>query len=354
MSNFNVNGYSPSKPIGNSVLPTTNTIDFNLKSYVPRNEIIKVNGEKDSIELDSFTDEVDVKSQVDVSDESIFFEEIYNFFKKTGITRYADFNISLVRAAIGEFLNRGEGVVDSHIYATTKAINATRLDKAFGWEKGYDDKIIGFDVSGKVEDSIDYIVIDKDAKYVNVADVIGTFVGKLGGYAALALVPYVGKVLTTFAGAGVKTEESINEQLEETGCVNDWEVFGHSLIGSLEGFAYGKMSKSATTLKEIGLKNVASGAKQMFAGGFKNGMINFGKSIPEVFKNTGLASLKDPSTWSETAARVGEKVLSVIKDGDVSFGDLFVFSKRYFDNMGSSGMTYIDDFAKEVIEEIVD
>ena len=353
MSNFNVKGYSPSKPIGNSVLPTTNTIDFNLKSYVPKNEIIKVNGEDDSIELDSFINDVESETQSNISDSSIVSEESSDYEKKTGST-VVNFGLSLLGGLFGEVINLGEGVFDSHVYGTTKIINGARLDKKFGWKDEYDDTIIGYDLSDDIENSIDYLITDKDAKYVNFADGLGTFIGTLGGYAALSAVPYVGKVLTTFAGAGVKTEKSINEQLEETGCVNNWKVFGHSIIGSLEGFSYGSFSKSATTLKDIGLKKVASGTKRMFTEGFKSGIKNFWKSVPEVLKNTGLSSLKDPSTWTETAANVGEKVFSAINDGDVGFSDFVTFSKRYFDNMGSVGMTYIDDFAKNVVEEIVD
>ncbi len=225
------------------------------------------------------------------------------------------------------------------------------IAKLFGWNDDYDENIMGYDVSGKVEDYLDS-TIHEDATDSWVTKV-GGFVGKALGYKALAAVPFVGVALCAIGGAGVRTEESINTQMAETGCTNDWYILFDSLVGSAEGFGFGYMlhngSAAQSSIKNGGFKSIGEGIKNMFSGGFKSGMTEFIKSIPKVFANTGLSSLTDPAAWAQTGGQFVDRVKTIFETGDITAGDVWwIFNPfkgmRMFDFFGQSGMGYFQNF----------
>ncbi len=366
ITDFNIKTYSPSKQNFCAKPVVSISSDTNIANYKGNNT---TNGFKKVsptftnstiLDLDSFTmddDYIDwsnydvekLKNSDHLISESK--EEEATGAKKGGFFR------SLVGSLVGSFLDLGEGFVDSHIYGTTKIINALYLDKAFGWKNGYDDNIIGYDVSGKVED-----FIEGDAKN-KTADGIGSFIGEMVGYGALNSIPYVGFLASIFAGAGKKTEKSINEQMEETGCVNDWNVFFKSLGGALEGFAFSRGWKAKNVIQNGGIKKVFSGAAKLSTSNLntagkgvvkawnvgKKVVVNWIKTIPDVAKNAGLSALKDPKSWAQTGANIIDDAITVFQSKDFeSWSHLIAPNgwKYFFDNLGYSGMSYLKDLVK--------
>ncbi len=342
--NFNLKVYSPSKPDSIAKPMVSNLVYYDIPDYHGKNTFIS-NSSRDNadiIDLNSFTEE-DSSSK-----------------NETG-ANFGDVCLSFVGSLVGEFLNLGEGFVDSHIYGTTKTINATYLDKAFGWENGYDDNIIGYDVSGIVKDAIQGDSQDKkDNWWVEKADGVGSFVGEMVGYGALNSIPYVGFLASIFAGAGRKTEESINEQMTDTGCVNDWSVFFKSLGGSLEGFAFSRGWKAKNVIQNGGIKKVFSGAAKLSTSNLnttgkglvkvwnvgKSVVVNWVKTMPTVAKNAGLSALKDSKSWAQTGANIIDDVMTIFQSKDFESWSHIIAPNgwKYFgDNLGYSGMSYLKD-----------
>ena len=110
--NFNLDVYSPSKPSSSTKPIVSNLVYYDIPDYHGKNTFIS-NGSRDNAET------VDLNS---------FTEEETTSKNETG-ANFGDVCLSFVGSLLGEFLNLGEGFVDSHIYGTTKTINATRLDK---------------------------------------------------------------------------------------------------------------------------------------------------------------------------------------------------------------------------------
>ncbi len=353
--NYNLDDYSPSKPSTSSSNFTNQNIDFNLKDY--NTEVnYNVNDKHVMVESEINLDEyvIDNNTYV-VNDDTVIKNEseVPSLTEKEEATKATviDYGLAFLGSFVGNFLELGEGVVDSHIYGTTKTINAVKLDQAFGWDKNYDENIMGYDLSGIVQNAIDGSA-HEDAKD-SFASGAGEFLGKSIGYKALSSVPYVGIALCAFGGAGAQTEESINRQIEETGCVNDYTVFFDSLIGSIEGFGYGfifnKGSAANVSIKNGGYKATFEGIKEMFSKGFKNGTWEFIKSVPKVFANTGKNVFKDPAAWAQTGGQLLEKFNSIYESGKISVTDILFpinpfKSVRIMDFFGKSGMDYLKDF----------
>lgn len=320
--NFNLDVYSPPKPSSSTKPIVSNLVYYDIPDYHGKNTFIS-NGSRDNAET------VDLNS---------FTEEETSGKNETG-ANLGDVCLSFVGSFVGEFLNLGEGFVDSHIYGTTKTINATYLDKAFGWENGYDDNIIGYDVSGIVKGAIQGDSQDKkDNWWVEKADGVGEMLGTGLGYMALSSIPFVGILATTFAGAGKQTEKSINTQMAETGCVNDWNVFFRSLGGSLEGFAAGKISNAAKG-KSINFKNMPNGVKAMFQKGFIKENI---KAVPKILTSSGKSALKDYKVWTETAGKMVNSFVSIF-EGKFPNSDELVYGK-FLKDLGISAAEFVADF----------
>lgn len=338
----NAGKYNQSKP------QTTTSINNSLSTDIIKNNSLNItntpttsssnsnntynSNEIDTIDLDNYTNELTTSSEsIEEEKKNTFGQNIMSF----------------IGGLLGEFSNLGEGVIDSHIYGTTKTINALGAKRLFKLNDNYDDKIIGYDVSEKIENGITKNVNKKENGWHKT----GAFIGRIGGYMSLSSVPYVGKALTTFAGAGVKTENAYSKAINKEEDANEWKVLLESFIGSLGGFAagYSKSSAAANVIKKNGMKNIATGAKNMFTqNGIGKGIVSFLKSTGPVFKNAGIASLKSPATITQTGAKVGETVVSII-DGEGtgvdSAGDAFgKIPVRFWDNLGEAGLNYFVNY----------
>ena len=136
-----------------------------------------------------------------------------------------DYTGAFVFSAVEGFINLGEGVVDAHFYGVAKTI------QVFGVDDKWAENIISYDFS---ENMYNFLT-EKTGIDNNVANgtinKIGNFVGEWAGDYALSSVPYVGLALCSMAEGGSTVEEKMNQQLSETGTINDWSVF--TIINSI-------------------------------------------------------------------------------------------------------------------------
>lgn len=394
--NFNFKSYSPTKPSSTPAVTNDFSIDFNILDYKADRRY--VTNSKDPVTVSSSLDLDDYLIEENYVNESSITNETEKMVEEIKMesevithstrSKLVDFSISFFGAFLGEFLNLGEGFIDSHIYGTTKTINALRIDKAAGWKDGYDDIIIGKDVSKIVKERIQRPLQDEKNRFgVKMGNQIGDIAGNILGYRVLSSIPYVGILATTFAGAGKRTEQSINEQMEKTGCVNDWHVFFKSLGGSLEGFAAGKLrtaSKSSATAstgsetakkgifkifskfakpiknkvsnvynnfsklasktaakytKKTNVVNILWGIDRIFKKGFIKENI---KALPKIFTSTGLDSLVSRKVWFDTAGKSISSFVSVL-EGNFPKGDEIVF-RQFLITFGKDAAKYLANF----------
>lgn len=238
-------------------------------------------------------------------------------------------------SSLSKFLDLGEGVFDAHVYGTSK------IAQLFG----VDDKW--------AEDIISYEVIDYD-KWINnvspnikhgTAESVGNIVGTIGGYTAISNIPKVGVPLATFAGAGTKTEDSINTQKSSGGEVNDLRTLGASLVGSAEGYSsasIGKMFKEpmkgvATAARNQGGNAAANVVKAAAGSGWKG--------AATVIKNTPKTVIKDSRTWITAGANDTQQALSKIGgyEEKSNVGSILTTAAP---NMGVSGLNVITNLLK--------
>ena len=159
--NFNFKSYSPTKPSSTPAVANDFSIDFNILDYKADRRYVTNSKApvtvSSSLDLDDYLLEENYVNESSITNETekmveeikMESEEITHSTR----TKLADFSISFIGAFLGEFINLGEGFIDSHIYGTTKTINVLRIDKAAGWKDGYDDIIIGKDVSKELKNA---------------------------------------------------------------------------------------------------------------------------------------------------------------------------------------------------------
>ena len=223
--------------------------------------------------------------------------------------------VTFVASAIEGFLDLGEGVFDGSVYGIAKTL------QVFGVDDKWSEDIIAYDVSGNLYDSfVDAAGIDEDIAYGKAHD-IGNFVGEMAGYYALAAVPYVGPALCCVGGAGSAVEDSINEQLEETGAINDWKVFGSSALGALEGFGFGQSATAVKTgIKAVAKTGAKDALKQTLGTVSKESIkttLKTGKK--EILKKATINTLKDSDTWVETGSVLANNIYTGLETGEWDF-----------------------------------
>lgn len=259
--------------------------------------------------------------------------------KDTG-SSWWDYARTAIGGAVEGFLGIGEGVVDAHLYGTGIIIKGLTMGN-YGDGLAYD--AVAYDVSGKVENAINYGV-DEDIKnsgWSNTPRVIGHGLG----YQALSKVPFVGVALAAQGGAGKEAEKSMNKQMAETGTINEWTVFYRSFLGSIEGFIGSKLSKAADKYKAVGSEGIVSGVKNLS----KQGFGAFVKNQGLVFKSAAQNSLKDPRIWADMTGITFKKFESILA-GTYSKTDLALdllgipMSTKFWDGVGEAGLSFVEMF----------
>ncbi len=387
---FKVESYTPSKISSGSTSMPIHKVDIDIEDYEPSTNFSDTTNNQtlEEFNLSEFvTDDISYKEGYASSNtpEEVENQTIQEKEQATNanIGNYTELFINTMINCFGEgFLSLGEGVVDSHIYGTTltmkhisvrkKSKNNTEdepnrlsayeyipLEEAFGLEEGYDDRLIGYDWSESHQAMLDMGPTRTEEEKELIEKIENGFLGNIAknagknmGYKALAAVPFVGIALCAIGGAGARTEESINKQMEETGCVNDFYVFFESLAGSVEGFAGGFAMKNSSNEKftdKINLKKIRSGFKKMSGDKFKKGVSEIIKSIPKVSLSTVKELVKNPETWIDAGAKITDKLSTIYESGDFPIID-FIFPLSIFTEgdtwkkMGEMGIEYIVGF----------
>ena len=262
--------------------------------------------------------------------------------KKKWYEKAGAYVATFASSAVEGFIDLGEGVVDAHIYGIAKTL------QIFGVDDKWSEDIIAYDASAEMYDAIiNATGIDKEIAY-GPAHSAGNFVGEMVGYYALSSVPFVGQALCCIGGAGSSIEDSINRQMEEKGEVNDWAVFGESVLGAVEGYGFGKAAQGAKAgfkaVKKAGIKTVL---KQTAGSVSKESLKQTAKKSGKIALKTAGQTLVDKDTYIDTASVLGDDVVHGIETGEWNFG------RMAGEAAATIGGNYLGNLAGNVVGDVL-
>lgn len=299
----------------------------------------------DIVNLDKYVNNSNTKETSNNNEES---NKDYNWFN------YAQAYLgNNVEGFINKFLDLGEGVIDTHAYAAQLASNVAVwiYDKAllYDYQNGYIKEetyeklkshhnknwATNFIATDYSKDFTDWFWgEDEISKLTDKGKGLGEIAGGILGYKALSSVPYVGAVLTSFAGGGVATEKAYQTEakiVESGGEMRDWLVFLKTGTGAAEGLAAGNIIGS----KKLDWSNGKSLLNQLFRD--SEGKINI-SSILNGTKTGAIESVKFKNIWN------------ILKNGFKSMGKDINF---YFDAGSSTGNIITSIIDGEITGQIV-